>query len=129
MRNTFADEITKLAVEDERIVLLSSDIGNTLFDNYKMVAANRFFNCGVAEANMIGMSAGMALCGLRPIAYAITPFITTRCLEQIRVDVCYQDMPVIMIGVGGGLSYAALGATHHSCEDIAFLRVIPTICR
>ena len=127
MRNTFADEITKLAVEDERIVLLSGDIGNTLFDNYKMVAANRFFNCGVAEANMIGMSAGMALCGLRPIAYAITPFITTRCLEQIRVDVCYQDMPVIMIGVGGGLSYAALGATHHSCEDIAFLRVIPNM--
>ena len=102
MRNVFADEITRLAVEDKRIVLLSGDIGNRLFNNYKEVAAKRCFNCGVAEANMIGMSTGMALCGLRPVAYTIAPFITTRCLEQIRVDVCYHNSPLIIVGFGAG---------------------------
>ena len=127
MRNAFAAELTALASEDERIVLLSGDIGNRLFDNYKARFPGRFFNCGVAEANMTSMAAGMALCGLRPITYTITPFATTRCLEQIRVDVCYQNLPVIIVGVGGGLSYAGLGATHHSCEDIAFLRALPNM--
>ena len=125
MRNAFAAEITALAGEDDRVVLLSGDIGNRLFDNYKERFPTRFFNCGVAEANMVSMAAGMALSGLRPVAYTITPFITTRCLEQIRVDICYHNAPVIIVGVGGGLSYASLGATHHSCEDIAFLRVLP----
>jgi transketolase len=67
----------------------------------------------------------MALCGLRPVVYTIAPFATTRCLEQIRVDVCYHNAPVTIVGVGAGLSYASLGATHHSCEDIAFLRTLP----
>ncbi|MBC8232347.1 transketolase [bacterium] len=127
MRNAFAAEITELASEDERIVLLSGDIGNRLFDDYKARFPGRFFNCGVAEANMTSMAAGMALCGLRPITYTITPFATTRCLEQIRVDVCYHNVPVIIVGVGSGLSYAELGATHHSCEDIAFLRALPNM--
>ena len=127
MRNAFAAEITALAALDERIVLLSGDIGNRLFNGYKAHFPERFFNCGVAEANMTGMAAGMALCGLRPVTYTITPFVTTRCLEQIRVDICYHNVPVVIVGVGGGLSYAGLGATHHSCEDIAFLRVLPNM--
>ena len=127
MRNAFAEEITKLAIEDHRVILLSGDIGNRLFDSYKELHLDRFLNCGVAEANMISMAAGMAMCGLRPVAYTITPFITTRCLEQIRVDVCYQNVPVVIVGVGGGFSYASLGATHHSCEDIAFLRTLPNM--
>ncbi len=125
MRNAFAQELTRLAAEDERLVLLSGDIGNRLFNEFKKLFPDRFFNCGVAEANMMSMAAGMALCGLRPIVYTIVPFVTTRCLEQIRVDVCYHRSPVVIVGVGGGLSYAGLGATHHSCEDIALLRVLP----
>ncbi len=125
MRNAFAAEITALAAADPRVVLLMGDIGNRLFDNYKANNPDRFFNCGVAEANMVSMAAGMALCGLRPVAYTITPFITTRCLEQIRVDLCYHNAPVVLVGVGGGLSYASLGGTHHSCEDIALLRALP----
>lgn len=127
MRNAFAEEITVLAAEDKRIVLLSGDIGNRLFDKYKECFPDRFYNCGVAEANLMSMAAGMALCGLRPVAYTITPFITTRCFEQIRVDVCYNNTPVIIVGVGSGFGYASLGATHHSCEDIAIMRVLPNM--
>lgn len=126
MRNAFADELTHLA-EDPRVVALSGDIGNRLFDRYKEKYPKRFYNCGVAEANMIGMAAGLAMAGLRPICYTITPFITYRCMEQIRVDVCYHNLPVIIVGTGSGLSYASLGATHHSLEEIAMLRTLPNM--
>ena len=125
MRNAFAEEMTKLASEDERVVLLSGDIGNKLFDNFKNVDERRFYNCGVAEANMMGVAAGLALSGLRPVVYTITPFTTTRCFEQIRVDACYHNAPVIIVGTGSGLSYAELGPTHHSLEDMAILRTLP----
>jgi transketolase len=108
-------------------VLLSGDIGNRLFDRFKAACPGRFLNCGVAEANMMGVAAGIAVNGLRPIVYTIAPFTTTRCLEQIRVDACYHAAPVIIVGTGAGLSYAALGPTHHSCEDIAILRPLPGI--
>lgn len=127
MRNAFVDELLKLASEDERIVLLSGDIGNRLFDPFKQAFPSRFYNCGVAEANMTSLAAGLAMCGLRPITYTIAPFNTTRCLEQIRVDICYNQLPVLIVGVGAGLSYGSLGATHHSCEDISFLRSLPNM--
>ncbi len=127
MRNAFADELTKLADEDPRMVLLSGDIGNKLFDKFRAAHPDRFFNCGVAEQNMMGVASGMAMSGLRPIAYTITPFATTRCLEQIRTDACYHDVPVTIVAVGAGLSYANLGPTHHSCEDISFLRSLPNM--
>lgn len=125
MRNAFADEITKLAGEDPALVLLAGDIGNRLFDKFKAVAPDRFYNCGVAEANMVGIAAGLGMSGFRPVVYTITPFTTTRVMEQIRVDVCYHDVPVIIVGTGSGLSYASLGPTHHSCEDMAMLRALP----
>jgi transketolase len=125
MRNAFAQEITRLACEDERIVLLSGDIGNRLFDEFKDKCPDRFYNCGVAEANMVGVAAGLAMNGLRPVCYTIAPFITYRCMEQIRVDVCYHNVPVTIVGTGAGLAYASLGGTHHSCEDIGMLRLLP----
>ena len=127
MRNAFADELTKISAEDPRVVMLSGDIGNKLFDKFKAAYPGRFFNCGVAEANMTGVAAGMAMSGMRPITYTITPFVTTRCLEQIRTDVCYHEAPVLIVAVGAGLSYAGLGPTHHACEDISFLRSIPNM--
>jgi transketolase len=127
MRNAFADELTKLGNEDPRVVMLSGDIGNRLFDKFKDKHPARFFNCGVAEANMMGVAAGMAMNGLRPVAYTITPFVTTRCLEQIRTDVCYHEAPVTIVAVGAGLAYSGLGPTHHACEDISFLRSIPNM--
>ena len=125
MRDAFAKTLTELAPLDSRIVMLSGDIGNRMYDNFKKICPERFFNCGVAEANMTGVAAGMAMTGLRPFTYSITPFVTTRCLEQIRVDVCYHNAPVTIVAVGAGYSYASLGSTHHACEDIAFLRVLP----
>jgi transketolase len=127
MRNAFADELTKLADQDPRMVLLSGDIGNKLFDKFRAAHPDRFLNCGVAEQNMMGVAAGMAMSGMKPIAYTITPFATTRCLEQIRTDACYHDVPVTIVAVGAGLSYANLGPTHHSCEDISFLRSLPNM--
>lgn len=127
MRNAFAKEITELAGRDERIVLLSGDIGNRLFNDYKDKYPERFFNCGVAEANMVGVASGMAMCGLKPLTYTIASFNTIRCLEQIKIDLCYPNLPVVIVGVGAGLSYAANGATHEALEDIALLRVLPNM--
>lgn len=125
MRNAFADEITKLAQERGDVVLLSGDIGNRLFDKFKEVAPGRFFNCGVAEANMVGVAAGMAASGLRPVCYTIASFLTYRVIEQIRLDLGYHHQRVILVGTGAGLSYASLGSTHHSVEDMGMLRLIP----
>jgi transketolase len=125
VRNAFAEEMTRVAATDKRVVVLSGDIGNKLFDKLKVVDEKRFYNCGIAEANMMGVAAGMAMSGLRPFVYTITPFTTTRCFEQIRVDVCYHHAPVVIVGTGSGLSYSELGPTHHSLEDMAILRTLP----
>jgi len=127
MRNAFADELTKLGNEDSRVVMLSGDIGNRLFDKFRGAHPSRFFNCGVAEQNMMGVASGMAMSGLRPVVYTITPFVTTRCLEQIRTDACYHEAPVMIVAVGAGLAYAGLGPTHHACEDISLLRSLPNM--
>jgi transketolase len=127
MRNAFASEVTAIAREDERVVLLSGDIGNRLFNDFKQHCDARFLNCGIGEANMISMAAGLALSGLKPITYTITTFTTLRCLEQIRLDVCWHNLPVVVVGVGCGLSYSSLNATHHALEDLAILRVLPNM--
>ena len=127
MRNMFAQSVTELSDEHPDLVLLAGDIGNRLFDRFKEKHPDRFYNCGVAEANMTGVASGLASCGLRPITYTITPFNTARCFEQIRLDICYPNLPVVIVGTGAGLSYAELGATHHSMEDIAILRTLPNM--
>jgi len=127
MRNAFAAEITEIAKQDKRIVLLSGDIGNRLFNPYRALIPERFYNCGISEGNMTGVAAGLAIAGMKPVTYTITPFNTSRCFEQIKIDVCYQALPVIIVGTGSGLSYANLGPTHHSFEDIAILRTLPNM--
>ena len=127
MRNEFAKTITELAKVKKDIVLLAGDIGNRLFDDFKKNNPERFYNCGVAEANMTGVASGLASSGLKPVTYTITPFNTARCFEQIRLDICYPNLPVIIVGTGSGLSYASLGATHHSMEDISILKTLPNL--
>ena len=125
MRDAFVKTINDLGKSDPRVVVLSADIGNRMFNQFRDAFPDRFYNCGVAEANMVSLAAGLAMTGLKPVLYTIVPFITTRVLEQIRVDACYHKQAMVIVGVGGGLSYASLGATHHSCEDIGFLRLLP----
>jgi transketolase len=127
MRNAFAKAVAELGDTHPELVMLAGDIGNRLFDQFKEKHPSRFYNCGVAEANMTGVASGLAASGLHPITYTITPFNTARCFEQIRLDICYPNLPVIVVGTGAGLSYAGLGATHHSMEDIAILRTLPNM--
>lgn len=127
MRNQFAKSMTEQAEKDENIVLLYADIGNRLFDKLKAAAPARAINAGIAEANMATMAAGFAMEGMKPVIYTITPFTTARNFEQIKVDIAYQNQPVVIVGTGSGLSYANLGPTHHSFEDIALMRVLPNM--
>jgi transketolase len=125
MRNAFIEAVTSAAAKDPRLVLLTADLGYKLFDDFSRRFPGRFMNVGVAEAGMIGIAAGLALDGWRPVVYSIVPFVTARCLEQIRVDVCSMALPVLVVGVGGGLAYASDGPTHHGVDDIGMLRAIP----
>ncbi len=127
MRTAFAQELTALAKTNDKIVLLVGDIGNTLFDDFKQVAPNRFFNCGIAEQNMVSMAAGLAKSGFRPVCFTIAPFLTARCFEQIKIDLGYHNVPVVLAAVGAGLCYANLGPTHQALDDIAILRTVPNL--
>ena len=127
MRNAFAAHLLTLADANSMIFLVSGDIGNRLFDEYKASFPDRFLNTGVAEQNMIGVAAGLAESGSHPIVYTIASFATARCYEQIKLDLCYHDKAVTIVGTGAGLSYAALGPTHYSLEDLAIMRVLPNM--
>lgn len=127
MRNAFIRGLTALAEKDQRVVLLTGDLGYKIFDDFARRFPGRFLNAGVAESNMIGVAAGMAMEGFRPFAYSIVPFATLRCLEQIRNDVCYHSLPVTVVGVGGGFSYGPNGPTHHALEDIGVMRTLPNL--
>ena len=125
MRDAFVRALTALAVDDRRVVLLTADLGFKLFDDFAEKCPGRFFNVGVAEANMISVAAGLALDGLRPFVYSIVPFVTARCLDQIRLDLCEMKLPVTVVGVGGGYAYGPNGPSHHGVDDIGMLRSLP----
>lgn len=110
---------------DSRVIAMTADIGFRNFDRIIADFPERFFNVGVAEANMIGVAAGLALNGKVPFVFTIAPFVTMRCLEQIRVDLCYLNLPVKIIGAGGGFVYGRQGTTHHAIEEIGQLRTLP----
>jgi len=127
MRRAFADTLHQLAREDERVILLTGDLGFGVFDQFKEDFGPRYVNVGVAEAQLIDCAAGLALEGWRPIAYSIASFATGRCFEQIRVAVGYHDAPVVVVGAGGGYTYANSGVTHHAAEDLALMSAIPAM--
>lgn len=127
MRSAFIRGLTALAGRDDRVVLLTGDLGYKIFDDFAARFPGRFINAGVAEQNMVGVATGLALEGFRPFVYSIATFATLRCFEQIRDDVCYNDVAVTIVGVGGGFSYGANGPTHHATEDIAIMRILPNM--
>jgi len=127
MREAFITTLTELARENENIFLLTGDLGFSVFEKFRGEFPGRFFNIGVAEANMASIAAGLALSGKTAFIYSIVPFVTMRCFEQITNDICYQNLNVKIIGVGGGLCYGSAGPTHHSITDIAVMRALPNM--
>jgi len=127
MRKTFVRTLAEAALKNDQIFGVVADIGTFTFDAFRESCPERFINVGIAECNMIGMAAGMALEGKIPVVYTITPFLTARALEPIRVDICYQNLNVKLVGCGSGYSYSTLGATHHATDDIALMRALPNM--
>ena len=116
-----------MAGEDERIHLLTGDLGFSLLEPFIEKFQSRYLNMGITEQNMIGVATGMALSGKIVFVYSIANFPTFRCLEQIRNDMCYHNVNVNIVMGGGGLAYGALGITHHATEDIAIMRALPNM--
>ena len=127
MRLAFIKTLEKLTKKDKRIILLTADLGFTVFENFREKFPDRFFNLGVAEQNMMGMAAGMALSGKIPIVYSIGTFASLRPFEFIRNDICYQNANVKIFSVGGGLGYATAGFSHCNYEDFSILRPLPNL--
>ena len=125
MRNAFLDTLYALAVKDPRINLIVGDLGFSVVERFARNIPRQFLNAGIAEQNMTGVAAGMALSGKKVFTYSIGNFPTMRCLEQVRNDVCYHNADVKIVSVGAGFSYGTLGMSHHATEDIAIMRALP----
>ena len=121
MRKEFSNAIEKLADEDDSIVFITGDLGYNALENLQVKLGKRFINAGVAEQNMVGVAAGFAHKGYKVFCYSIAPFIVYRCLEQFRNDVCFNNLPVFLVGNGGGYGYGIMGSSHHTLEDLACL--------
>jgi transketolase len=127
VRTTFARTLLELAERDERIWLITGDLGYSVVEAFADRFPDRFLNAGVAEQNMTGMAAGLAMSGKTVFVYSIVNFPVMRCLEQVRNDVCYHNLNVKIVAVGGGLVYGGHGYTHHGAEDLAVMRVLPNM--
>ena len=127
MRAVFNKTLLELAKKDKRIHMVLADIGYGEIEPFRDTFPERYYNVGVAEQNMTGVACGIAMEGNIAITYSIANFPTLRCLEQIRNDVCYHNANVKIVIIGGGVSYGALGMSHHSTEDIAIMRALPNM--
>jgi transketolase len=130
VRTAFIQKLLKLAEQDKNIFLLCGDLGYSVLEPFQNQFPERFLNMGIAEQNMLGTAAGLAAEGFNVFVYSIGNFPTLRVMEQIRYDICYHNMNVKIIAVGGGYAYGALGTSHHTTEELGMLRTIPnlTVC-
>lgn len=127
-RKVFSDTLFEIAKEDKDIIVLTSDSrGSASVENFAKYLPEQFIEVGIAEQNLVSIASGLASCGKKPFVFAPACFLSMRSLEQIKIDVAYTYRNVKIIGVSGGVSYGALGSTHHSLEDIASIRAIPNI--
>ncbi|NQS89531.1 transketolase [Patescibacteria group bacterium] len=127
MKSAFIETIYKETEKNDKVVTLVGDIGAFLFRFYIKDFPQNFLNMGIAEANMVGVASGLAMSGKIPFVYSIAPFVTARVFEQIKVDVCYNNANVKIIGVGSGVTYSSLGCTHHALEDVGILNTLPNM--
>jgi transketolase len=124
-RDAFASAVTEMAAADERVVIVCSDsVGSSKLVEFKQRFPDRLINVGIAEQALVGVAAGLANGGLRPIVSVASCFVTARGLEQLKVDLAYANAPVVVCGMSPGVAYGQLGPTHHSLEDVAWLRAI-----
>lgn len=127
MRKEFSNIVEEYLSANSRSVFITGDLGYAALENVRSTASIRFINAGVAEQNMVGVAAGIAYKGFEVFTYSIAPFAVYRCLEQIKIDVCIHELPVYVVGNGGGYGYGIMGATHHAIEDIACLSCLPNM--
>jgi len=127
IRDAFFDELYDIAVKDRSVVFLTADMGALSLEKFKKNLPAQYINVGISEQNLVSVAAGLALAGKKVFIYAIASFITHRCFEQIRIDLCGMNLPVVIIGSGPGICYGSDGSTHHAVEDIALMRVLPNI--
>jgi transketolase len=127
MRQAFVHKLLECADKNERVFLICGDLGYAVLEPFAERFPERFLNAGVAEQNMTGMAAGLAKEGYNVFTYSIGNFPTLRCLEQIRYDVCYHELNVKIVAVGGGFAYGPLGTSHHTTEDLAIMRSLPNM--
>lgn len=125
MRDSFVKALEDLAQADQRVILMTGDLGFGVLDEFSRRYPDQFINAGVAEQNMTAMACGMAMSGAKVFTYSIGNFPTLRCLEQIRNDVCYHLADVTIVAIGGGFSYGQLGMSHFATEDLAIMRALP----
>ncbi len=128
MRDAFARGFCQAARRHQNLFLVVADISPAAsLDDFRREFPTRLVDVGISEQTMIGVAAGLALRGYRPFTYTIANFTIYRPFEQVRVDLCYQNLPVVLVGIGGGMSYSALGGTHHTIEDIAVMGCLPNM--
>ncbi|MBA4027056.1 MAG: transketolase [Cyanobacteria bacterium DS3.002] len=127
MRDAFSNSLVKLAMADPNIILLTGDHGYALFDEFRKQCPTQYINAGIAEQNMVGMAAGLARTGFRPFVYGLSAFVPIRVIEQIKIDVAHDNLPVVFTGDGAGFVYSHLGTSHQSMEDIACTRAIANL--
>ena len=127
MRTAFIRALEEVAAEDDHVMLVVGDLGFGVVEAFAERFPDRYVNAGVAEQNMTGIAAGMALSGRVVFTYSIANFPTLRCLEQVRNDVCYHNADVKIVAVGGGFVYGSLGMSHHATEDLAIMRALPNM--
>lgn len=125
MRGAFIEELTRLARYDERVVVLTGDLGYTVLEQFRSLFPDRFYNVGVAEQNMVGVATGLAEAGYIPFVYSIATFASLRAYEFIRNGPIWQRLPVRIVGIGGGFEYGTLGLTHYALEDVGLFRLQP----
>jgi len=127
VRDAFFDEVYELASKDKNVIFISADADAFSLRRYKKELPDQFINVGVAEQNMVLLATGLALSGKKVFIYSITPFITMRCFEQLKVNVCSMKLNVSIVGVGCGFSFSYDGPTHHATQDIAIMRTLPEV--
>ncbi len=127
MRKSLSDNLIKTAKNNPKVILITGDHGYALFDEFREKLPSQYLNAGIAEQNMVGMAAGLAKAGYYPIVYGLSAFIPIRVLEQIKLDVCHDNLPIIFLGDGAGFVYSTLGTSHQSTEDISATRALPNL--